>query len=38
MTLIGSGVWATIISSLKMSCSMKPAPRPPYSFGHVMPT
>ena len=26
------------ISSLKISCSMKPAPRPPYSLGHVMPT
>src|ERR1700719_4358988 len=38
MTLIGSGVWARIISSLKISCSMKPAPRPPYSLGQVMPT
>ena len=37
MTLIGSGAWARAASSLKMTCSVSVAPRPPYSLGHDSP-
>ncbi len=36
-TLAGGGTLARAISSEKIACSIRVAPRPPYSFGHEIP-
>src|SRR6266516_6082212 len=36
-TFAGRGAFARAISSLKIACSMRVAPRPPYSAGHDIP-